>query len=421
MTTIQTGFTSNAWSWTAFANLGEQDYTVMCNGSDGVWSWDGSNTPAGMVKEAITAPADATWVDPDKLAIVIAHQNYLFFADEQNLCVYYLPVQQKTGELSVLPLNALFRRGGFIRAISTWTIDGGAGMDDLIAIFSSNGETAIFKGTDPDSDYSLVGVFRFDSPLGKGCVTQYGGELYVLISSGMVPMSTMMRAQTEQIGPYDRSVSSAVYDLTNRYRDIPGWSLMLDSTSNRIICNMPMGADNKYRQIVRDMIDPSWTMWEDLPSRCWIWHDNKSYFGDDSGNVWIFDKTMFNDGGKPINCDVQWAWSDYGTPAFKQFKMLRPYILTDGLPAPYVDMRADYDITPPANQPDIATVRTGAKWNATKWDVSAWAPGPITVAFWSGVSASGRVAAPRMSVAITNCSFAISGIDIIYETGSVMG
>src|SRR6185369_15553912 len=71
MTEIQSGFTRNSWSWTAFANLGEQDYTVMCNGAEGVWSWDGSNTPAGMVKETITVPTDATWVDPDKLAIVI--------------------------------------------------------------------------------------------------------------------------------------------------------------------------------------------------------------------------------------------------------------------------------------------------------------------------------------------------------------
>lgn len=505
MANIRTGFTKNAWSWTSYANLGVQTYTVMVNGADGVWSWDGgirvdsaavtitslSNTnPAvctvaaadiakfangqmvliagadathsaangyhtigsvnspvntfvlsgvntssasgaqttgvtavvagSLVKEPVTAPASAAWVDPNKLAIVMAHQNLLFFADEQNLCVYYLPLQQKSGQLNMLPLNAMFRRGGFVRAIYSWTIDGGAGMDDLLVIFSSNGECAIYKGTDPATDYSLIGVFRFDSPLSKGSVTQYGGELYVLISSGMVPMSTMLRAQTEQIGPYDRKVSSAVYELTSKYRALPGWTIMLDSTTNRAICNMPKGADNKYRQIVRDMIDPSWVQWEDLPSRCWIWQDNLSYFGDDSGNVWQFGAQYLNDNGQPILCDVQWAWSDYGSPAFKQFKMVRPYITTDGVPTPFVDMRADYDQTPPQNQPDISFTRPGGVWNAAVWNTDSWGQGNITLSSWNGVSASGRVAAPRISAAITNCTFAISGIDVLFEIGSVL-
>lgn len=421
MTVLKNGFTSNAWSWTSYANLGVKTYTVMCNGKEGVWSWDGTNLPAGLVKETITAPASAAWVDPNKLSIVMAHQNFLFFADDQNLCVYYLPLQTKSGELKMLPLNAMFRRGGTVRAVYSWTIDGGAGMDDMLVIFSSNGECAIYKGTDPDSDYSLVGVFRFDSPLSKGSITQYGGDLYVMISTGMVPLSTMLKAQNEQLGIYDRNIASIFQDLASKYRNIPGWALMMDSSTNRIICNMPMGAPNKYRQVVREMLDPSWTQWDDIPSRCWIWLGNKNYFGDDSGNLWQMSKTFLNDGGKPIQVDVQWAWSDYGSPAFKQFKMVRPYILTDGVPAPFVDMRADYDQTPPRNQPDISFTRSGSKWNVSKWDTSPWAQGEITIAIWNGVSASGRVAAPRISAAINNCSFAISGIDVIYEVGSIMG
>jgi hypothetical protein len=84
-------------------------------------------------------------------------------------------------------------------------------------------------------------------------------------------------------------------------------------------------------------------------------------------------------------------------------------------------MRADYDQTPPRNQPDTSFTRSGSKWNASKWDVTAWGQGAITIAVWSGVAASGRVAAPRISAAINNCTFSISGIDIIYEVGSVMG
>ena len=62
--------------------------------------------------------------------------NRLWFADDSTWRVYYLPLQQKTGELKYLPLNAMFRRGGTIRAMYTWTIDGGAGMDDQLVIFT---------------------------------------------------------------------------------------------------------------------------------------------------------------------------------------------------------------------------------------------------------------------------------------------
>jgi hypothetical protein len=49
----RSGFTSDDWSWTAFSNLGETEYTVMCNGADGVFSWDGGTT-AGGAQYAVT-------------------------------------------------------------------------------------------------------------------------------------------------------------------------------------------------------------------------------------------------------------------------------------------------------------------------------------------------------------------------------
>ena len=52
-------------------------------------------------------------------------------------------LQQKDGELDVFPLTALFKKGGYIRAMASWTTDGGMGMDDMLVIFTSNGEVAI--------------------------------------------------------------------------------------------------------------------------------------------------------------------------------------------------------------------------------------------------------------------------------------
>ena len=125
----------------------------------------------------MTAPATKPYIVPDQFQIVVSHMNRLWFADNAKLALYYLPLQQKSGELKELPLNAIFKRGGSIRAVYTWTLDGGMGLDDQLVIFSTNGEAAIYNGTDPDSDFNLIGVYRFDSPMSKHAVVNYGGEL----------------------------------------------------------------------------------------------------------------------------------------------------------------------------------------------------------------------------------------------------
>ena len=139
---------SDVWQWTSFANLSQVKFTVMVNGIDGIISWDGTTTTLPVMDARIRAghPDDFTGfseVDPNGFHIsrtgchgaaarfrcqetrqgAVAHQNRLWFANSTDLAVYYLPIQTMTGTMNVLPLNAYFKRGGTIRAITTWTLD----------------------------------------------------------------------------------------------------------------------------------------------------------------------------------------------------------------------------------------------------------------------------------------------------------
>ncbi len=40
---------------------------------------------------------------------------------------------------------------------------------------------------------------------------------------------------------------------------------------------------------------------------------------------------------------------------------------------------------------------------------------------WNGVKGLGRVGAPRLTALIRDCEFAVTGFDVIYELGSVLG
>jgi hypothetical protein len=257
--------------------------------------------------------------------------------------------------------------------------------------------------------------------MSKHSVVNYGGELYVLISTGLVPMSTLMRAETEQLGTSDRNVFSTFFQTALLRRDNPGWMAFLNPSSGRLICNMPQGGINTYSQMVRFMPNPIWASWSGMPSRCWGWVDNRLYFGTDDGKVKEMHPTMLNDDGDPIRVDVQAAWSNFGTPAQKQFKMVLPYLQTDGQPRPFLDMRVDYDMTPPTNQPDVTFAAIGAVWDVAEWDTSDWAGSVASRNYWTGVGGLGRVGAPRMVALILDCEFSLTGWDVLFEAGSIFG
>ena len=431
LTEAGTGFTSDVWSWTNFTNLSVDDYTILVNGKDGVWSWDGSGA---MVKEHVRAPASETWIDPDAMRIVLAHHNRLWFADETNLAIFFLPLQSMGGPetppaepeddmglLNYVPLNAIFKRGGKIRAMYTWTIDGGTNLDDQMVVFTTNGEMAIFSGVDPETDFILVGVFRFDSPMSDRCVVNYGGELYVLTSTGLIPMSTMMRAESENLGKSEKGVVTVFSTVAKKGRNQFGWEVILDQHSGRMICNMPTPGD--VEQMIRAMPSQVWCHWSRLFATCWQWIDGSLYFATADGKLYQMDEEFLNDDGTAITADVQSAWSLFKTSSIKQFKMALPFIRTDGQPRPYMDIMVDYDDKPPTNQPEISSpISVGeAAWETAVWDQSSWAGGMRLWNNWTGVGKLGRVGSIRMRVSILNCRFEISAWNVVLEEGSLFG
>jgi hypothetical protein len=436
------------WQWTSAANLSQKKYTIMVNGFNGVVSWDGSSgslpslqadeigipeaDPDGFQQlEVILAqPREAgpravapPSFDPNKFDKVLAHMNRLWFADSQDLIVYYGPLQVVDGTLTLgmLPLNAYFRRGGTIKSLMTWTFDGGVGMQNLLVIFTTNGEAAIYSGSDPDtaSDFKLVGIYRFDTPMGPGCTVNYGGELYVLISTGLVPMSTLLKAEQDNLGTSDLNVMQEFIDVSKTFRSAYGWSVIINSQTNHAICNMPIGS-GKYNQLVRWMPSAVWSKWTDLPARCWAWLGNHAYFSSENGKIYQTGPEYLDDNGAAINVDVRFAWSSFKSVNKKQFKLARLYMVSDSLPKPFVDVEVDYITEPPTNLPDIATVATAANWNTATWDVNGWAMDAVPRQHWQGVVGLGRVGAPRIRASLQGCTFALTGADIIYEEGGLL-
>ena len=360
--------------------------------------------------------------DVKKLDKVLSHMNRLWFADSTDLAVYYLPVQTMTGTMSVLPLNAYFKRGGTIRAITTWTLDGGAGMNrhagDLLHQRRSR-DLLRRRSRCRGRQFQAGRRLSFRQPDGPGCIVNYGGELYVLIATGLVPMSTLLKAEEDNLGISDQNIMQEFSDISKTYRDAYGWSVIVNSQTNHAICNMPIGC-GKYEQLVRFMPNPIWSKWVNVPSRCWAWLDNHAYFGSENGVIYRTGREYLNDNGAAIDVDVRFAWSSFKSVNKKQFKMIRLYMMSDSIPQPFVDVEVDYATIIPTNKPDAADVNPAGNWNTATWDVDGWAVDAVPRQKWQGVTGLGRVGAPRIRASFKGSTFSITGADMIYEEGGLM-
>jgi len=280
---------------------------------------------------------------------------------------------------------------------------------------------AIYSGIDPDTDIGLVGVYRADPPMSKHSVINYGGELYVMLPTGVTPMTSMIKAGKEGLESVDRSVVQEFLQHSIAHRDDTGWMLFLNPSSGRLFCNLPLGG-GRYDQMIRHMPKAVWSKFQDVPSKSWGWINPYVYFGDDVGNVYQMHPQFQSDDGAPITVDVMMAWNQFKTPSLKHFKMILPYIVTDGNPRPFVDVKVDYDMSPVTNWPEISDTSEGsATWDEAEWDVADWVGGNRNYGNWTGVAGLGRVGAVRLSAQVSNCTFAVTGWDILYEEGSVFG
>src|SRR5690625_3900556 len=153
-------------------------FQLWMNGEDDALLYDGTSfTPINS-----GSTPSITGVDTSDLIDGTVFKNRLFLVEKQSMSLWYLPVTSVSGAASDIPMGQIFRRGGYIVTAQPWTIDAGEGADDLLAVLSSNGEVAVFSGTDPTdaSKWQLVGLFYIGRPIGQRPCVKFGGDLLII-------------------------------------------------------------------------------------------------------------------------------------------------------------------------------------------------------------------------------------------------
>jgi hypothetical protein len=410
--TVANNFTNDRWQYRNFGTQGG-GFIVAVNGSDARQIYNGSIMFAGSASSGAGTSAIFTNIE--------VFQHRLFYTQNSLQFLYQDQVNAIGGTISGFDLTSMLKKGGYLQAIGTWTRDGGAGMDDVIAFISSMGQVAVYQGTDPGNanSWSRIGVYDIARPVSNRCVDKVGGELIIWTVAGAIPISGVLSGLVQQETTYTDKITTSLADAWTIYKNNFGWMMKYAEDLGWLILNVPVATGNFQEQYVMNVHTRAWCRFKSLTANCWETHNGTLYYGGD-GKVVEVSTTFQSDDGNDIQLDVRQAASSFGAPGrLKHFKTYRPLINSDGALGLAFGFNVDFDDRIPTNIPAITSVAF-AEWDVATWDDFFWGGDPIPVGQVQSAGAFGTYGSVRIKGAVNETAVRWYGTDVVLEPGGMI-
>lgn len=402
---VLSGQSNARWQYTNFGTSGGQ-FLVLANGQDTVVNYNGSTWQ--------TTPA-ITGVTSSTLIHINQFKQRLYFVEKNSLSAWYLPVSSIGGAAAELDFSSLFGLGGYLMAMGTWTIDGGSGMDDYAVWITSEGEVAVYAGTDPSSSttWGLVGIYRIGKPIGRRCMVKMNGDLLIITNDGIVPLSKALKGRGTEEYSVSRKIRSVLSQDAITYGANFGWQAIQFPAVNMMVVNIPIIENNSIRQYAMNTITGAWCRFLDIDSYCYELFNEHLYFGTTGKVCKFWDGN--SDLGFDINGNVKQAWSYFGRRnQLKKWNLVRPILLTDGVITPVIAINTDYEDVDPTSTPTFVEL-PGSPWDTSPWDTSSWTPTIGIQKNWQSVVGIGYAGSFRMKISSNAPEVSWPSTDFIFE------
>lgn len=361
--------TNGKFQWVDFAVASGLERLIAVNGVDSMYQYDGTTW---NVITGVSAPIAITGVTTSNLIHVNVFKQRLYFIEKNKLSFWYLPTQSLGGAATEFLMNTLFPRGGFLMAMGTWTVDAGAGMDDYAVFITSEGEVAVFQGSDPGNAnaWSLVGVYFLGKPIGRRCFVKYGGDLLLLLQDGAYPLGKALQAASiDRSSAFTNRIELAFLMAVQSYGGNFGWEMIEYKAQGAVIVNIPQAEDSTHVQYVMNTITQRWCQFQGWNAETFGIFNGDLYFA--TGTKVVKAWTGTADFGANIVVDVKTSFNYFGSDALKQAVLVRPIFLVTGPIQFLVGVDKDFEDNPPVG---VATysVSGAALWDVALWDVGTW-------------------------------------------------
>ena len=409
--------TNGKHQWTMFGD-GTNNWLIGCNGVDEPAYYDGTTWTAvtGATSPALTGVTTTTLVQP------LMFKGRLMFIQVNTLSFWYLTAGAAGGALTEFDLSGEFKRGGYLQAIGRWTRDAGDGQDDVFVAVSSEGEAVIYQGTNPSAanTWAKIGSFYVGRPLGRRCLTQYGGDLIILTENGVFPLSAAMQsASIDYKLAVSFKIENAFTDAARSYGSTFGWQAILYPAYGAMIVNVPIVEDGEHEQYVMNTITKSWCKFKEWDAEDFAVLNGELYFT--TSNKVVKAWTGVIDGTNDIVAYGKTAFSYFGKDTQqKRFTMFRPLLAVNGDLDFLTDIDVDFQDTQIRGTATY-TVTSGAKWNVDNWDEGYWAASLEVIKNWTSPNANlGYCAAGKIKIATNSLMVQWIAHDFLYERGGVL-
>lgn len=385
-------------------------FLLMFNGADPHQVYDGSswaaNTPA------------ITGVDSADITFAWKFKSFIFMVEKNTTDAWYLPVGAIGGAATKVPLGGVFQNGGTLMLGATWSQDSGAGLDDYCLFISTEGDVAVYQGSNPASapDWQLVGLYRIGRPLGKNAWYRSGGDILVVTDDGIVPMSS---AVSEDRGGL--ATKATTYPIETAWRltvqerqgTVP-FTVAYWPKETMVVVGVPTVDGQEAFAPVMNSRHGAWCRFTNYDVRCITVFDNKLFFGTRDGLV-IQAETGGSDQGDP--------YTGLWLPNFQTFNSVnekaavhsRLVARANQSFTPELFACADYQWEIPS-APNADPEDDGELWDSATWDSSAWgfvSYNKQKLTTWQSVSAFGHALSP--GVQVTSGRAAPPDIEIIAQ------
>ena len=415
MAVVIAGFTPAGYNGTYVITVtGASTFTYVLAGALGVVTVTGTVTP--KVNFAITG------VNPSTFAFITMWKQRLFCVQKDTLSAWYLPSLNIGGAASQLDFSQVFKKGGSLLAVVDWSLDGGIGIDDYVAFITTEGEVAVYKGTDPAvaANWGLVGIYQIGQPIGRNCTMQLAGDDLIIARDGVVPLSKMiLAAESDDSAAITNRIRTLMMEYAGSYNALDGWQMILYPAQNALIVNVPVGVGASLQsvQLVMNTVTGAWSRFTGWNAACFERHKGDLYFGTTTAvkKAWVGTA----DGSTQIAFEALQAFDTMDSAAGKQVNMVKFVVSTDGTFGLVVGVNADYDVSPPTGTPTFTPV-VQSNWDSANWGGANWGGDLSVQRDWQTCTAFGVALAAHLTGAISGSQLRWMATEYLITKGSVL-
>lgn len=403
--------------WIQFGD-GTSNWLIAVNGVDKPLYYNGTTWTA---VDAVSTPA-LTGLTTTSIISVFASKGRLFFIEKDSLSFWYLAAGASGGALTEFDLSSIAKMGGNLVAGATWTVDGGDGPDDRVVFVTSKGEVIVYQGTNPSSaaDWALVGVYSLGEPLGRRCVTRFGGDMIVLTQNGAFPLSAAIQSSTIN---YETALSfkiqNAFTDAARLYKDNFGWTSIVYPDQSALIVNIPIAEGGEHEQYVMNTITKAWCKFTEWDAEDFVIFNSELYFITSTKVVQAWSGHI--DGTDNITAYGKQAFGYFNSPGtLKKFVLYRPVISANGAITLATDLDIDFQSQEFTGTSSVSGT-VGGVWDVDLWDDSLWASGQEIIKQWSSPAEwQGYAASVKVRAATSTLTIQWMANDIVWEKGGIL-